>query len=859
MTKVKVSPKVPRSQLTHDVAIMDDTQTVGLRFAQSPLNFTRVPMMESDRLFAETQTDWFSGMGRKKFRDDPSGFRDSRDMWATTPHKVFAAPAWKFPTGFRSADSAMHGSVSWQPLFGTQLAIATSFVANSSTAADKAMLNIRRKGTPGTLTFILAGDTAGSPGTVLQTVTKTVSDITDYLSVYEIFDWASTNARSSGTTYWIYVYGATTDNNSNHWLVACNASGSGKQSASGTSPSWSALAYSLYYRVVDADTARRLYFFRLEGAQYCMSRNDDGATAPKLWIIGDRGRLSATSAVGATTVTDSSEGVTGAWATDELAGRRIMFINNTGSNQRTYSITANNTSGAMTISPALEAQVDNTTDYVIYADTKFREITNHGFTVNPTCRPVSGSNTCFVMHGTSVAADTFRYNATQAQRHQYSSIALMKYDLATVHGERSLGIKLWAAEAAECTLRHATIPTWGGSWTTTGTVKGNTVGSTDFNITSLVSTGKRLMVGKEQALHEIEEATAKEYTLPIKDVPSMTNGLAISAPDSDTVYYGYGDSVGKMTGTQHTDLMNYRTGYDGLPADRRGYCSAIVNVMGWTFFAFDGGQSNYSSVFVYNQMGQIEFFRAWKAGLRIRDLWFEPCPDTNGKLWIDVGGEPVYISLPYSTSNPLKDSGMTFRPEFFWETGAYDIEKFDRYKLFSELVIASENLSAGTRYAEIDYALDTNEETTPTWIHWTTYSTSPKQREMLNIGEAHNIRLRFRVYSTSETTPAQITMTDLRGEMAEPARDMWIGDFVVGGKTYQNEDDHDPTWLVEWFQDAHRKKKKLRMLAARELDNDKYVTVQRPSDRVATINKGEWTGRITLQFREVAEQDAGDI
>jgi len=120
-------------------------------------------------------------------------------------------------------------------------------------------------GTPGSMTVELRTNSAGSPSsTVLKSATVTTSTITDVVSELYAFDWTSTQAVTSGTVYHVVACGSDTDTVNNHWEVAVDVSGAdSKYSASGAADagSWITAAYSMYYRLVDADIDCRWWFF----------------------------------------------------------------------------------------------------------------------------------------------------------------------------------------------------------------------------------------------------------------------------------------------------------------------------------------------------------------------------------------------------------------------------------------------------------------------------------------------------------------------------------------------------------------------------------------------------------------------
>jgi hypothetical protein len=222
----------------------------------------------------DEQRSWSGGRGGERFSDDPTKYKDGKEVFTAIEGHVFPSLQWNISTGYRVASQAMPGSVSWRGLFGSTRYISRSFTPGAITS-DKAYLWMRKVGTPGTLTFELRSDTAGSPGSVLQTVTKTSADFADVISILQVFNWTGTQALSAATLYHIVVYGASTDQQQSHYEIGVDVTGSASKISSAGS-SWAAADFSAYFRITDADIARRWWYFN-QGANFC--KVSDEATA----------------------------------------------------------------------------------------------------------------------------------------------------------------------------------------------------------------------------------------------------------------------------------------------------------------------------------------------------------------------------------------------------------------------------------------------------------------------------------------------------------------------------------------------------------------------------------------------------
>src|SRR3990167_3854786 len=166
---------------THDLSLSDGSTTYGLQFAQGPRILQEMPLSPPAQAFEAKQANWLSGRGFQRLTDDRTGFFDGQNLWSTSDGKLFATPQWRFASGLRTVDedlpddNAGEGeNMVWWKLYGNTPAsyiaryLSISFAASATYSADKGYLWMRRRGTPGTLTFELCANNAGSPGTVLQ-------------------------------------------------------------------------------------------------------------------------------------------------------------------------------------------------------------------------------------------------------------------------------------------------------------------------------------------------------------------------------------------------------------------------------------------------------------------------------------------------------------------------------------------------------------------------------------------------------------------------------------------------------------------------------------------------------------------
>jgi hypothetical protein len=848
MPIANVSPLVDPSELSHDLVLRSGSTDIGLFFDGIPQH---QPISAPDREFTETMKDWTGGRGRQLLRDDPLGYWDAKDAFTLTSGKLFPGLEWYYGTGIRTAERDYAGSVAWKSLYGTQRFISRSFDASATSTRTKIQLKIRQVGRPSSnLTYAVYSNTSGNPNVVLSGAIATrASAQGDWEGKDLPLTLGTAASLASGITYSIVVYGGASDTETDHWEVGVNASGTGsKISTAGSSWSTPSPDFGMYYNIVAVEAGQRLWFWTMDSALYCINARYNNAS-PTIYINGDRGTADATSTP--TTLVDSASGVraAGGWVVDEWIGWYVKIIDGTGQGQIrliTDSATTSVSVAAWDVTP------DATSRYVFYGGLKWTALTGaHGLTVAPTGRPCAGNKVTYFPQGTAINTQKMREDSGSADNHGYAAVTDVKYDLYEKHPAPVTGFRLYGAKCNDAEVKYTALPGWGVA-PTFNSIKGQQVGESDHRITSLQSTGETFHIGKANGLWVLEEATPRQLTTGAKDVPDMHNFEAITAI-GDVVYYGFGGSFGYLVGNEPKDIINYRSGYEGLPADRSGYASCALTIGSWVLFAMDGGANNYSSVYAWNGIGLHEIFRAWATGVRIRDIFFRPCEETWGQLWMDCGGEPVCVKFPYQKVNPLLDTSLPLRPWFSKVCGTIDIGKENLYKAIGEVRVSSKNLSHNVCWVEVDYQKNEDVDTA-SWTRLGKVSVSPYQALKLTMGRIRKIRLRVRAYTTASTTPPIVTSIDVSGRIAEPPAYQWIGTFKVFSQDAETRDaqlDDDANYKYKTLKKWHDEQEVITMKAQRLIDHDKQVTISLPLDQPYQV-ENKWDGRIQLVLREVA-------
>ncbi len=833
MTNVNVSYGV--SDPTHDLSLTDGSTTLGLVLAGGPRVLQEVPLTPPAQAFEVEQRNWIGGRMRLRYDDDPTGYFDSQSAWTFSEQKLMPTLQWRFANGLRSNDTSLPGdnsSMAWWKLYGNTPAsriaryLSISIVASASFNADKAYLWIRRRGTPGTLTLELCADSVGTPGTpgvVAKTVTLTTSDVTDTVSLFQVFNWTTTTAITVSGTYHVKIYGASTDDSSNHWEVLGNSAGtSSKYSTDNTS--WTSATISMYYRVVDADTTRQWYFFNLYGATYIVS------SGGVLMINGTRGIATA---AGATTLTCSALSMT----TNRFAGAYIRIINGTDDGDVRQIVS--NTGTQFTVA-GWTTTPDITSEFVVYYTDWFASPSGTPALSPQYGRPVVASNIAYFAQGQSA---NMRRMQASSNTHNFADDGTNKADSLYVNVEGTAPL-IYAANAAAATVKNAALVTWGTSLTF-GTAK--SIGSSDYRITNIYSHNKVMYIFKEDGLYTYNNGIVEKLGMGFSDAPDKTTGRGVGA-QNNYLWFGWAHSIERMIGSSVDDMLNFKRGYDGLPSDRVGFVNSIASGVGWLFFAINGG-GGYSSVIAWNGMGFHEVFRTWETGQRIYDIYWQANPETRGRLWINVGGDLVYIDFPLYAANPLKDTSINYQHEGVLVTSTYDGHDQNLYKV---LALLRTFLDAGS--VEIDYQTNANVGTS-TWTVLGTASTTPVTDTNLNLGEIFKIRFRFRLQVTASRTPAILSGWQISGRLMQLKRYQWL--FTVradsDATTFTDEPDHNPDTVYSQLQTWATNQTKLTLRSANQSADNKTVTVSLPSKSVDWVDTGEnkWGGRITIAALQV--------
>jgi hypothetical protein len=206
----------------------------------------------------ESQSTWVGGRGSSRFSDDPTRYFDGKFADSRIPNRVFPWSKWKLTSGLRAGNFYDGNNFIYKPLYTNATAghtryISNTFTASSSYTAKAAYIMVRKRGNPGTLTLEICENSSGSPGTVLLTMTKARTDVTGEESYRLSFADGTGTGLTISTAYHVKVYGASTDNATNHWEVAVDTAASAAKTSTNNS-TWTAAAFTLHYYVAEANS-----------------------------------------------------------------------------------------------------------------------------------------------------------------------------------------------------------------------------------------------------------------------------------------------------------------------------------------------------------------------------------------------------------------------------------------------------------------------------------------------------------------------------------------------------------------------------------------------------------------------------
>ena len=765
----------------------------------------------------DEQRSWKGGRGIDKLSDNPEGFWDSMNAWTLGAGHAHQTILMEFARGLRSVDFDMPNSlgtsdVKWFALVGTKRYLSISW-SSMGFAADYARLWIRRVGTPGTLTFKLHSNSSGSPGTTLKTVTVTTADVTDYISVLQLFDWTTTQTLTASTTYHISVEGPSTDNQNNHWEIGGKAGTTGKVSSDGSS--WSVANFDMYYYVADADLSRTFYAFFLDEAMHLVAVMDDGSHG-NLYINGDRGI--ATSAT-PTTIVDSVKN----WPTNKWQYALVKIVRGTGAGQ--VRLISSSATGTLTVSQAWATLPDTTSAFIIYSTPWFTKITdalnactNQPIVVNNIVYfPQNETVTKMMIYNDSLKGYTFFNDTNQA----FALIAVTTQN----------GVQIWRARntsgTGAKTISYASAQAYSTSPAALTFSTAKNVGDSTHKITNILEKDGLIYVFKEDGVYYVNPTST---LIPItklqngmEKTPSPANGRAVIA-HQQFIYQSWLHSMIRIYGSSHDDVGQDWSGY-GLPDGREGEFSSLESYTSLLIAGVDATTGT-SSVLAFDGIGWHELLRAYDDNMRIRMVKVQPVDGGRNRLWTDIGGDLVFQKMPSKKGSPRLDSGIRYMHEMVIESSAIDMGTASALaKFIKELTVYSKNLGEGNEIF-VDYQVDDDIHTS-NWTHATVLHQSPEASAFLGLGNVRAFAYRLRVLARTSTMPVDIIGIIPNGYARSPYKMVWTlrcraDNITSRGRLVK------PDQLMRWLLDNARFPGQVQMLSQYELAHNYWVVIHPP-------------------------------
>ncbi len=392
-----------------------------------------------------------------------------------------------------------------------------------------------------------------------------------------------------------------------------------------------------------------------------------------------------------------------------------------------------------------------------------------------------------------------------------------------------------------------------------------TVGHNLYNVNQLCSYNDSLWVFKDDSLWSMRNGKAYRLDIGLENMISTNNGQAAIA-HGVYLYFSYVSSLEQLYGSTLSDVGPAHGA--GLPLDRTGRISALLSVLGKLFVAIDGQTSNYSSVMVYDGINYHEIWRAPEIGKRIRSMFWKPGTDgTAPYLYIDYGGDIIYLKFPAFGFQLIRDTGVYYAPDAHLITSTIDLNATRLPKMFKEITVIGKNLTISNNKAgstrsslitsnsriSLDYQAD-DDIGSSNWTYAGDFLTSPQSTVSLNIDSIYSIRFRMRFQISDAANPPIITASLVEGMARTPIKYQWVIRAKTSSiqSTLTGAQDYAPDKLLKWLQEKASKAEKLVMHSTLSSLDSKFVMAEPPAV-IREFNDPKlksWGGTITMVLRE---------
>jgi hypothetical protein len=623
-----------------------------------------------------------------------------------------------------------------------------NYAGSGSYTVQYIWLYLKKVGTV-TPTVRIETDSSGVPSGTLAHANATATLVTTDVGTsygWTLVQYTDFNL-TKGTTYHIVVYDDTQrdQNSALYWGNDGAASYTGGAACSKVgAAAWAAdTARDFYFRINDGQgmTQPPYKIFPYKGQIYMVTSPVEGTAAGHLWMNGDRGACDS-NAGALTTLVDATK----TWTTDEWAGCVVKIIAGAGKGE--YRTIVSNTATALTLSEAWTTTHTTDSQYVILGSAKWTDVS-----------PASGDlidaaiTDVLVANGIMYIAQGDGQNILRYREYDNSGTWTKENaDDGTNKAVVMLEHKnyIWRGFNTN-QVAAAPVVAWGTNLTFATAIN---VGTSDYQITSLLIYDSDLWVGKEDSLWSVKANVPEQ--IPV-DFSSLAGEENCRRMKKFNVYLFFPVQYGleRLYGLQVDDMGPNRG--EGLPSGRQGPIADILPMPGLLYVAIDGGASGTSSILVYNELGWHEFVRATSSGARIRGMGVQVIPGGPNRLWFGMGNDIAYVPIPAQSVNPIHDTAINYAASGELVTSWIDLHLTEVEKYFDNVKVVSENLSAGITISAY-YQKDDSDDA-DAWTLIGTVNTSPAQE--LAIGQTgRRIRFKFTLTTNSTTvTPNLVAFT----------------------------------------------------------------------------------------------------
>lgn len=317
------------------------------------------------------------------------------------------------------------------------------------------------------------------------------------------------------------------------------------------------------------------------------------------------------------------------------------------------------------------------------------------------------------------------------------------------------------------------------------------------------------------------------------------------------LYYSFSYSTEFTSGLLHQDIGLWRG--VGVPDGRQGVDSAYCMGLGGFYKGVDAGTGT-SSVWFFD-VGKLtwhEVWRAWKAGIKVRNVWYQSQNGTTSpaRLWINAGNDLVYIDQPDNGVLPFRDTDTRYVWEGYIISTIHDFGAFQSPKFYEGMDIIAKNLGQSVSI-EVDYQAG-KDVGTATWSPVKTAFQGPVASVKIGEEDKNELVYRLRFNTSDSTLSPLVSAVIMVGVGRTLTKRQWNLQIKIG----HSKDGH-PMDVYNWLIRASRAARTVKMYSEMlQMDN---VSVMVKSPRLFpenyNENKSKLTGTVQFSVLEANSRD----